>query len=343
MRDRSATPDVAHGVRGNAHAPRVRSLHGAFPGGWYSDRLFTPSRQQGSSFSLPPMPCDRLTFGKEDSDDGSTAGVLLCMGWRRRFLCRRRLRVFAWLSGACARRSPIEDLLSGLVQAVRLIATGDSTLVEIVLLSLRVSGIALLFSTLVGLPLGLLLGLTRFVGRRVTIALLYTGMGFPPVVIGLFVYLMLSRSGPLGQLGSPLIPSLFTPGAMVVAQSIISFPLVAGFTMAAVMGVDPQLRQQVLALGATRWQAAFAVLAEARVGVLVSVIAGFGSIISEVGAVMLVGGNIEHRTRVLTTAIVLETRKGNFDLAMALGVVLLLLAFVTNLAVLHLQGRALNE
>ena len=130
---------------------------------------------------------------------------------------------------------------------------------------------------------------------------------------------------------------------MVLAQTIISFPLVAGFTMAAVMGVDPQLRQQVVSLGATPRQAAMTVLREARVGVIVSIIAGFGSIISEVGAVMLVGGNIEGRTRVLTTAIVLETRKGNFELALALGAVLLGLSFVANLAMMKLQGRALEE
>jgi tungstate transport system permease protein len=128
---------------------------------------------------------------------------------------------------------------------------------------------------------------------------------------------------------------------MVVAQTIISFPLVAGFTMAAVMGVDPNLRQQVQALGATPWQTTLAILAEARIGVIVSVIAGFGSIISEVGAVMLVGGNIEGKTRVLTTAIVLETSKGNFDLAMALGMVLLSLSFLANLTMLRLQGRDL--
>ena len=224
-----------------------------------------------------------------------------------------------------------------------MIVTRDAALFEIVALSLSVSGTALLFSTLIGVPVGSALGLSRFAGRRLVIALLYTGMGFPPVVIGLFVYLMLSRSGPLGTLNSPFIPALFTPGAMVVAQSIISFPLVAGFTMAAVMGVDPQLRQQVRALGATRWQTTLAVLMEARVGVIVAVIAGFGSIISEVGAVMMVGGNIEGRTRVLTTAIVLETSKGNFDLAMAIGIVLLGLAFLANVAMLTLQRRAFSE
>jgi tungstate transport system permease protein len=219
----------------------------------------------------------------------------------------------------------------------------SSAVIEILLLSLRVSGTALLISTLVGIPLGAFLGLSRFPGRRFMVALVYTGMGFPPVVIGLLVYLLLSRSGPIGGLEWSLVPKLFTPGAMVIAQSIIAFPLVAGFTMAAVMGVDPQLRQQMQALGATRRQIVGVVLAEARLGVLVSIVAGFGSIISEVGAVILVGGNIEHRTRVLTTAIVLETRKGNFGLALALGGVLLSLAFLANAAMLRLQGRALSE
>jgi tungstate transport system permease protein len=219
----------------------------------------------------------------------------------------------------------------------------DPALLKIVSMSLRVSGVALLFSTLVGIPLGALLGLQRFRWRRLVVALLYTGMGFPPVVVGLFVYMMLSRAGPLGALSWSFIPRLFTPGAMILAQSIISFPLVAGFTMAAVMGVDPSLRQQVTSLGATTWQAAWTILSEARVGVIVSIIAGFGSIISEVGAVMMVGGNIEGSTRVLTTAIVLETNKGKFSLAMALGVILLAMSFVANVAMLRLQGRTFDQ
>ena len=237
----------------------------------------------------------------------------------------------------------IGDLLYGLRQALDLIVTGDAALLEIVRLTFFVSGVALFFSSLVGIPLGAILGLKRFAGRRLVISLLYTGMGFPPVVIGLLVYMLLSRSGPFGQLDADLIPRLFTPAAMIIAQTIISFPLVAGFTMAAVMGVDPQLRQQIRALGATPTQTAFAVLSEARIGVIVSIIAGFGSIISEVGAVMLVGGNIENRTRVLTTAIVLETRKGNFGLASALGIVLLGLAFLVNAAMMLLQGRSFDE
>lgn len=227
----------------------------------------------------------------------------------------------------------MDEMARGFVQAVQLLTRLDPELAQIVLLSLQVTGTALVISTVVGIPVGAWLGLKQFIGRRWVIALLYTGMGFPPVVVGLFVYLMLSRSGPLGFLGW-----LFTPRAMMVAQAIISFPLVAGFTMAAVMAVDPNLRQQLTSLGATPWQATVAVLREARVGVVVSVIAGFGSIISEVGAVMMVGGNIQGATRVLTTAIVLETRKGAFDVAMALGIVLLGLTFLANTAMLRLQG-----
>jgi tungstate transport system permease protein len=218
----------------------------------------------------------------------------------------------------------------------------DSALLEIVLLSLQVSGFALLISVVLGIPAGLLLGLRRFRGRRLAVATVYTGMAFPPVVIGLFVYLLLSRSGPLGSLSLPFIPSLFTPQAMILAQTILAFPLVAGFTMAAVAGVDPALRVQVRALGASNWQATWAVLEEARGGVIAAVVAGFGGIISEVGAVMIVGGNIEHRTRVLTTAIVLETGKGNFDLAIALSLVLLGLAFGANYLIVHLQGRSFD-
>jgi tungstate transport system permease protein len=230
----------------------------------------------------------------------------------------------------------------GLWEALGLLAAGDPELYEIVWLSLRVSGIALLISTLIGIPAGAALGMARFPGRRLAMALVYTGMAFPPVVIGLFVYIMLSRKGPLGSLAVEWMPRLFTPEAMIVAQIIIAFPLVAGFTMTSVMAVDPNLRLQVQALGASRWQTTLAVLEEARTGVIAAVVAGFGGIISEVGAVMLVGGNIEGQTRVLTTAIVLETNKGNFGLALALGLILLAFAFFANFMILRLQGRAFD-
>jgi tungstate transport system permease protein len=200
-------------------------------------------------------------------------------------------------------------------------------------LTLRVTGAALLISTLIGVPLGALLGLIRFRGKGLVTALLYTGMGLPPVVVGLFVYLLLSRSGPFGELSW-----LFTPDAMIVAQIVIAFPLVTGLTLSAVASVDPELRRQVFALGATRRQIAWAVLREARVGVTAAIVAAFGGIISEVGAVMLVGGNIAGQTRVLTTAIVLYTRQGDFALALALGIILIALAFGANLLLLRLQG-----
>ena len=228
----------------------------------------------------------------------------------------------------------MHDLFHGLAEALRLIGAGDPELIEIIALSLRVSGIALLISTAAGVPIGVALGLTRSRVHGLITALLYTGMGLPPVVVGLFIYLMLSRSGPLGLLGW-----LFTPSAMITAQAIIALPLVMGLTMTAVRAVDPALRVQVRSLGATALQEAWAIILEARIGVVAAIVAAFGGIISEVGAVMLVGGDILGKTRVLTTAIVLNTRQGEFTLAIALGIILLALAFAANVALLRLQGR----
>ena len=209
-------------------------------------------------------------------------------------------------------------------------------LLPVVGLSLYVSGAALAVATVLGVPLGAGLALYKVPGRRLLELLIYTGMGLPPVVVGLVVYLFLSRSGPLGDLAW-----LFTPAGMISAQVIIALPVLMGLTYAAVESVDPALRLQVRALGATPRQVMWTVLSEARSGVLAAVVAGFGSIISEVGAVMLVGGNIEGQTRVLTTAIVLETRKGNFELALALGGVLLSLALAANALLLRLGRRRL--
>jgi len=202
-------------------------------------------------------------------------------------------------------------------------------------LSLWVSGTALLISALVGLPLGTWLGLARFPGKRWVTALVHTGMGLPPVVVGLLIYLLLSRSGLLGFLGW-----LFTPRAMILAQVILALPLIIGITMAAVAAVPTELILQVRSLGVSRWQARWTILREARQGVLLAVAAGFGRSISEVGAVLMVGGNIQGHTRVLTTAIVLETGKGEFGLALALGFCLLLLALAANVLILRLQERA---
>jgi tungstate transport system permease protein len=213
-------------------------------------------------------------------------------------------------------------------------ALGDPALRAIVALTLRVTGSALLIATAIGVPVGALIGLARFPGRRLIALLLYTGMGLPPVVVGLFVYLLLSHGGPMGNLGW-----LFTPAGMVVAQTVIAFPLVAALTMSAVESVDADLRLQIRALGATRWQLGWTVVREARIGVTAAVVAAFGGIISEVGAVMLVGGNIEGQTRVLTTAIVLYARQGEFAVALALGLVLIGLALTANVVLLRLQGR----
>lgn len=225
--------------------------------------------------------------------------------------------------------------LDALVHAIRLLlgAPGSEDLFPVIWLSLRVSGTAVLIATLVGVPVGYLLGMSRFAGRAVLILMVNTAMGFPPVVVGLFLYMALSRTGPLG-----FLELLFTPQSMVIAQVILAAPLVAGVTTASIASVSRDVRLQVRALGASRFQEAFAVLKEARRGVMASVIAGFGGIISEVGAVMIVGGNIEGSTRVMTTAIVFFSRKGEFELAMGWAMVLLGIALVVNVMLTTMQN-----
>jgi tungstate transport system permease protein len=225
------------------------------------------------------------------------------------------------------------ELLSDSVRAaLQLLFSANRAVLEILLLSLRVSGTALLAGVLIGLPVGIALGVARFPGRRVLVALVYTGFALPPVVIGLFVYLLLSRAGPLGSL-----ELLFTPAAMILAQAVLAAPYIAGITLAAVQAVPTEVRLQARALGASALRALWMHVREARLGIVAAIIAGFGAIISEVGAVMMVGGNITHETRVLTTAIVLETRRGNFALALALGFILLAVAFAVNFALTSVQ------
>lgn len=229
----------------------------------------------------------------------------------------------------------MQTLLDALTNALRLLAALDPALLEIVGLTLRVSGGALFFAVVLGIPVGVGLGLSkRIPAAGCVVPLIYTGMGLPPVLVGLFVYLFVSNQGPLGD-----FHWLFTPTSMILAQTIIALPMVVGLTLTAVQAVDPMLPLQVRALGATGPQLAWTILSEARTGLFAAIVAAFGSIISEVGAVMLVGGNIEGETRVLTTAIVLETRKGNFALALALGLILLVLAFLANFALYRLQMR----
>lgn len=209
-----------------------------------------------------------------------------------------------------------------------------SQLLSIILLTLRVSGLALAISAFLGIPAGALLGVSRFRGRGALVALIYTGMGLPSVVVGLAVYMTFSRRGPLGDLGW-----LFTPAAMVAAQVVLALPLVVGLTHAAIESLDPELRLQLRSMGANSFQEMFALLGEARDGVIAAVAAGFGGIVSEVGAAMLAGGNIEGQTRVLSTAIVLETRRGNFALALALGGVLLTVTFAISMLLIRLRHR----
>jgi tungstate transport system permease protein len=229
----------------------------------------------------------------------------------------------------------MDVLFEALTDALSLLRALDPALLAIVWLTLRVTGGALLLAVALGAPVGVSLGLSRRIpASGCIVPLIYTGMGLPPVVVGLFVYLLLSNQGLLGDLRW-----LFSPAAMIMAQTIIALPLVVGLTLTAVQAVDPMLSLQVQSLGATRRQLAWAMLSEARLGIVAAVVAAFGSIISEVGAVMLVGGNIEGETRVLTTAIVLETRRGNFALALALGIILLGLAFMANLLLYRLQRQ----
>ncbi len=227
----------------------------------------------------------------------------------------------------------MHSIIEAFIKAFDLIFSFNQELLNIIFLSLKVSGIALLIATITGLPIGALVGLKRFPLRGVTISLMNTFMGLPPVVVGLFLYLILSRSGPLGFMGL-----LYTPSAMVIAQSILAFPIVASLSHSAIVNVDPIIKQASMTLGATPFQAILNIMREARYGILSAVIAAFGRVMAEVGAILIVGGNIAGYTRVMTTTIALETDKGNFELAIALGIILLALSLFVNV-VLHLVQR----
>ena len=225
-------------------------------------------------------------------------------------------------------------LVSGIKQGFWLLLVGDPEVWRITLLSLQISISATLLSLLLGIPAGTFLALTQFPGRRLLISLVNTGMSLPPVVVGLFVTIFLWRNGPLG-----FFRLLYTPTAMILAQVIIAAPIVTGLTLAAIQQLNPRLRLQILALGASRTQLVWLLLREARLPLLAAVMAGFGGVISEIGASMMVGGNLLGYTRVLTTATVLETSKGNFDIAIALSVILLLLIFAVNAGLTYTQQR----
>jgi tungstate transport system permease protein len=225
-------------------------------------------------------------------------------------------------------------ILEGIKKAIWLLITLDPEVLGITWLSLKVSGLATFISLFIGVSSGTLVALTRFPGRRIVVSLINTGMGVPPVVVGLFVSILLWRNGPFG-----LWELLYTPTAIIIAQAVIATPIVAGISLASIQKLPEALRLQILALGATRFQMIWMLIKEARLPLLAAVMAGFGGVISEVGASIMVGGNIKGYTRVLTTATVMETGRGNFDIAIALGVILLIFSFCINAILTSIQQR----
>jgi tungstate transport system permease protein len=228
----------------------------------------------------------------------------------------------------------VDLILEGIRKAFYLLITFDPEVMGVTLLSLEVSGAATLISLLIGISTGTAIALSKFQGKKFAVSLINTGMGLPPVVVGLFVTIFLWRNGPLGFFGI-----LYTPTAMVIAQAIIATPIVMGITLAAIQQLPRKLQLQILALGATRLQMVWILIKEAKLPLLAAVMAGFGGVISEVGASIMVGGNIKGYSRVLTTATVMETGRGNFDIAIALGIILLLLAYIINLILTQIQQR----
>ena len=219
-------------------------------------------------------------------------------------------------------------------EAFRLLLTGDAELYRIIARTLAISSIATALAMLAGIPIGYALARRRFPGRTVLLGAVNTGMGIPPVVVGLLVWLLLTRSGPLGSLGL-----IYTKEAMVLAQFVIATPLVVGFTAASVQSLPAELPDLLYMLGAGRLRRLWIIASEARLGLLAAIMAGFGAIVSEVGASMTVGGNLRGSTRVLTTAIVTETGRGNLPVALALGLMLLAVAFTVNLLLTVVQQR----
>ncbi|KXG76077.1 Sulfate transport system permease protein CysW [Fervidicola ferrireducens] len=228
----------------------------------------------------------------------------------------------------------MDTIVEGVKKAVLMLVTLDADIYRITLFTLKVSGIATLISLAISLPVAFFIALKDFPGKKILISLANLGMGLPPTVVGLWVCLLLWRSGPLGRLRL-----IYTPTAIVIAQTVIATPVIMALVTAALQQVDKKLRWHIMALGATPLQMLFLMVREARYSILAAVIAGFGAVISEVGASMMVGGNIAGYTRVLTTAIVLETSKGNFEDALALSFILLLMAYLGTLALTYLQQR----
>lgn len=228
----------------------------------------------------------------------------------------------------------MELILDGILKAFQLLFALNPEVLGITLLSLEVSGAATFISVLIGISCGIVVALNHFPGKRFLVSVVNTGMGLPPVVVGLFVMIFLWRNGPFGFLGI-----LYTPTAMIFAQAVIATPIVMGITIAAIQNLPAKLRLQILSLGATRFQMVWFLIREARLPLLAAIMAGFGGVISEVGASIMVGGNIKGYSRVLTTATVMEAGMGNFDVAIALGIILLLLCFLVNYFLTMIQQR----
>lgn len=225
-------------------------------------------------------------------------------------------------------------LFEGLKKAFDMILTGDSEIFAITLLTLRVSLTAILVSMLIGIPTGVLLGLTHFPGKKLFLVLINIGMGLPPVVAGLWITIFLWRSGPLGDWGL-----LYSPTAIVMAQILVSLPIIIGLTCTAFQQINPKLLMQIKALGATKVQTVWLLLKETKIAIFAAIMAGLGRILAEVGAAMMVGGNLQGETRILTTSIVMEVSKGNFDVALALSFILMTLAFLITFCLTFLQQR----
>jgi len=225
-------------------------------------------------------------------------------------------------------------ILDGIVKAFQLLWALDPEVLGITWLSLKVSGIATLISVGLGVSTGMVVALTRFPGKKFVVSVVNTGMGLPPVVVGLFVTVFLWRNGPFG-----FLDILYTPTAIIIAQAVIATPIVMGISIAALQNLPTKLRLQILSLGATRLQMVLLLIREARLPLMAAVMAGFGGVISEVGASIMVGGNIKGYSRVLTTATVMETGKGDFDVAFALSIILLLLVFIVNYIFTLIQQR----
>ena len=228
----------------------------------------------------------------------------------------------------------MNEIFLSFEKAFHLIISLDRDLLGIIFLSLYVSGAAIVIASIAGIISAYGLSFKEFPGKGVTISVLNTFMGLPPVVVGLFLYLMLSRRGPFGFMGL-----LYTPPAMIIAQTVLAFPIITAMSYLSITSVRPNIRLAALGLGATEMQASMAVVKNARYGIISSVMAGLGRVMAEVGAVLIVGGNIAGYTRVMTTTIALEYDKGNFDLAIALGIILLLIALGINSALFFFQGR----